>query len=105
MIDLTTILYVVGAGFLVINLQIAYQFFRFRRQRRSALLTWDPPRPPLYRLFLWVGALLGIEIVCKLAVLRMTPNNVFGETMLLVYYVHTLPLNLKIRRGLYEDGI
>ena len=105
MFDLTSILYLVGAGFLVVNLQIAYQYFRFRRQRRSALLTWPPPRPPLYRLFLWVGAVLGVEIVYKLGVLRLAPNNVFGETMLLVYYVYTLPLSLKIQRGFYEDGI
>src|ERR1051326_196134 len=105
MLHLTTILYLVGAGFLVINLQIAYQYFKFRRQRRSALLTWDPPRPPLYSMFLWVGALLGVEIVYKLAVLHMPPNNVFGETMLLIYYVYTLPLSLKIQRGFYEDGI
>ena len=102
---LTSILYVVGAGFLFINLQIAYQYFKYRRQAPSALLTWNPPRPPLYRLFLWVGALLGVEIVYKLAVLRVPPNYVFGETMLLVYYVYALPLSLKIQRGFYEDGI
>ena len=105
MLDLTRILYLVGAGFLVINLQIGYQYLKYRRQRRSALLTWDPARPPFYRLFLWVGALLGVEIVYKLAVLRMAPNNVFGETMLLVYYVYALPLSQKIQRGFYEDGI
>ena len=105
MLDLTRILYFVGAGFLVINLQIGYQYFKFRRQQRSALLTWDPPRPPFYRLFLWVGVLLGVVIVYKLAILRMAPGNVFGETMLLFYYVYTLPLSLRIQRGFYEDGI
>src|SRR5262249_51945971 len=105
MLDLTRILYLVGAGFLVLNLQIAYQYFRFPRRRRSAVVTWDPPRPPWYRLLLWVGAVLGLEIVYKLAVLRLPPGNVFGETMLLVYYVYALPLSLKIQRGFYDDGI
>jgi hypothetical protein len=105
MLDLTRILDLVGAGFLALNLQIAYQYVRFRSLRASALVTWDPPRPPLYRLFLWVGAVLGVEIVYKLAVLRLPPGNVFGETMLLVYYVYALPLSLKIQRGFYEDGI
>jgi hypothetical protein len=104
-VNLVTILYFVGAGFLAINLQIVYQFIKFTRQHQSALLTWDPPRPPLYRLFLWVGALLGLEIIYKLAILHMTLNNVFGETMLLIYYVYTLPLSLRIRRGFYQDGI
>jgi hypothetical protein len=105
MVQLNHILYLVGAGFLVFNLYIGYQYVKFRRQQRSALLTWDPPRPPLYRFFLWVGALLGVVIVCKLAVLKMPPNSVFGESMLLVYYVYALPLSLKIQRGFYEDGI
>ena len=105
MLDLTNLLYLVGAGFLVINLQIAYQYFKYRRLARSALLTWKPPRPPLYRLFLAVGVLLGLVIVYKLAVRRMSPNNVFGETMLFIYYIYALPLSLKIQRGFYEDGI
>jgi hypothetical protein len=102
---LTRVLYVVGAAFLLINLQITVRYFRFARRRDTALLTWPPPRPPFYRLFLWVGALLGVLIVYKLAVLRLHPKYVFGETMMLVYYVYTLPLSLKIGRGLYEDGI
>jgi len=105
MVDLTRILYLVGAGFLVLNLYIGYQYLKFRRQQGSALLTWDPPRPPFYRFFLWVGALLGVEIVYKLAVLRLPPHYVFGESMLLVYYVYALPLSQKIQRGFYEDGI
>jgi hypothetical protein len=105
MVDLTRILYLVGVGFLVLNLHIGYQYLKFRRQQRSALLTWDPPRPPFYRFFLWVGALLGVEIVYKLAVLRLPPHYVFGESMLLVYYVYALPLSQKIQRGFYEDGI
>jgi hypothetical protein len=35
----------------------------------------------------------------------MPPNNVFGETMLFIYYIYALPLSLKIQRGFYEDGI
>ena len=64
------------------------------------------PRPPLYRLFLWVGrACWRLLIIYKLAVLRLHPKHVFGETMMLVYYVYALPLSLKIGRGFYEDGI
>src|SRR6476620_6379403 len=102
---LTTLLYVIGAGFLIFNLYLFFQYFRNRRMQRAALVTWPPPRPPLYRLFLWVGAVLAIVIFYKLAVLRLPPQFVFGETMMLVYYVYAMPLALKIRRGLYEDGI
>jgi hypothetical protein len=98
-------LYALGVGFLVFNLYLFFQYFRNRRLQRSALVTWPPPRPPLYRLFLWVGAVLAIVIFYKIAVLRLHPQFVFGETMMLVYYVYAMPLSLKIRRGLYEDGI
>ena len=102
---LSRILYLLGAGFLVLDLRLFFQYFRFTRLRSTALVTWTPPRPPLYRLFLWVGALLGVLIAYKIAVLRLHPKNVFGESMMLVYYVYALPLSLKIGRGFYEDGI
>ena len=102
---MTRLLFLVGLLFVVINAQLAVQYIFYRRRRAGALLTWDPPRPPLYRLFLLVGAILGVVIIYKLAVLHMRPSMVFGETMLLVYYVYTLPLSLKIQRGFYQDGI
>lgn len=102
---LARVLWFVGALFLLIDLQQFYQYLQFRRIRRTALLTWAPARPPLYRLFLWVGALLGVLIVYKLAVLRVHPKYVFGETTMLIYYVYAMPLSLQIRRGFYEDGV
>jgi hypothetical protein len=102
---LSGFLFILGAGFLIIDIRIFLQYFRFTRIRSSALLTWPPARPPLYRLFLWVGAILGVLIVYKIAVLRLHPKYVFGESMMLVYYVYALPASLKIGRGFYEDGI
>ena len=102
---LPRLLYVVGGGFLLINLKLFFQYYKFTRLRKSALLTWAGPRPPFYRLFLWVGAVLAILIFYKLAVLRQHPKFVFGETMMLVYYVYALPLATKIGRGFYEDGV
>jgi hypothetical protein len=102
---LPRILFVLGAGFLAVNLRLFLQFAQFRRLRRSALLIWPGRRPPLYTLFLAVGALLGLLIIYKLAVLHLHPVQVFGESMMLVYYVYALPLSLRIGRGFYEDGI
>lgn len=102
---LPSLLYLLGVGFFVFNLYLFFQYWRNRRLQQAALVTWPPPRPPLYRLFLWVGAVLAIVIFYKLAVLRLHPQDVFGETMMLVYYVYAMPLGLKIRRGLYQDGI
>ncbi len=102
---LSSLLLLLGAGFFVFNVYLFFQCWRSRRLQKGALAPWRPPRPPLYRLFLWVGAVLAIVIFYKVAVLRLPPSAVFGETMMLVYYVYAMPLGLKIRRGLYEDGI
>ena len=102
---LLRVLYLIGAGFLFVNVHEFFQYYRFTRLRKSALLTWTGPRPPLYRLFLWVGAVLAILVFYKLVILKLHPKYVFGETMMLVYYVYALPLGLKIGRGFYEDGI
>jgi hypothetical protein len=101
----TDLLFVLGIGFFAASLRLFYQFFRFLRLRSSALLTWPGRRPPFYGLLLGMGAVLGLLIVYKLVVLRLPPSAVFGEFMMLVYYVYALPLSLRIGRGFYEDGI
>ena len=102
---LTGILYVLGTGFLFVNLREFFQYFRFTRLRKTALLTWEGARPPLYGWFTWVGAVLAIVVFYKIAILKLHPKFAFGETMMLVYYVYALPLGLKIGRGFYEDGV
>jgi hypothetical protein len=102
---LPQLLFVLGAGFLVANLRLFVQFLRFRRLRSSALLTWPGRKPPFYSLLLGLGATLSVLIVYKLLVLRMRPDQVFGETMMMVYYAYAVPLSLRIGRGFYEEGI
>ena len=99
------LLVVLGVGFFGANLRLLYQFLRFRRLRRSALLTWPAGTAPFSSLVFALGAVLSLIIVYKLAFLRMSIINVFGETMMLVYYVYAMPLSAKIGRGFYEDGI
>ena len=83
----------------------AFQFLQFQRLRSSALLTWPGRKPPFYGLLIVIGAVLSVLIVYKLAFLRLRPVDVFGETMMLVYYGYAVPLSLRIGRGFYEDGI
>jgi lipid-A-disaccharide synthase-like uncharacterized protein len=99
------VLFALGVGFFIANVRLLLQFIRFLKIRSSALLTWPGRRPPFYWLLLLLGAVLSVLIVYKLAVLRQPPVNVFGETMMLLYYVYALPLSLRIGRGFYEDGI
>jgi hypothetical protein len=95
----------IGVFFLFVNLRLIYQLVRFARLRSSALLIWQGGTPPFYRLFMLVGAVLAVVIICKLAVLKVHPKDVFGESMMLVYYSYAQPLSLKIGRGFYQDGI
>jgi hypothetical protein len=102
---LPRLLFVLGVGFFCANVRLLLQFIRFLKIRSSALLTWPGRRPPFYGLLLGLGAVLGMVIIYKLAVLRFPPSEVFGEAMMLVYYGYAVPLSLRIGRGFYEDGI
>jgi hypothetical protein len=99
------VLIALGIGFLLANVRVFFQFVRFLRLRSSALLIWPGHRPPFYGLLLGLGAVLSLIIVYKIAVLRQGPLDVFGESMMLLYYTYALPLSLRIGRGFYEDGI
>ena len=99
------LLLLLGVGFLFANLRLLAQFVRFLSIRSSALLTWPGRRPPFYPLLLVLGAVLALLIVYKLAILRQHPIQVFGESMMLLYYVYALPLSSRIGRGFYEEGI
>jgi hypothetical protein len=102
---LPAVLYVLGVGFLLANVRIFVQFIRFLRLRSSALLTWPGRRPPFYGLLLLLAATLSVLIAFKIGVRKQHPLDVFGESMMLLYYIYALPLSLRIGRGFYEDGV
>jgi hypothetical protein len=102
---LSRLLLILGVGFLCANVRLFAQFVRFLKIRSSALLTWPGRRPAFYGLLLVLGAILAMLIVYKLAVLKQHPIQVFGESMMLLYYAYALPLSLRIGRGFYQDGI
>ncbi len=93
----------IGAGFLLANLRIGFQLLRSARLKSSALLTW-PGRTRAYpRLALVMGIVLALVIAVKLVVLHRL--DVFGESMMLLYYVHLVPLDERIGRGFYQEGL
>jgi hypothetical protein len=102
---LPRLLILLGFGFLVANLRILIEFFRFRRLKRTALLIWPRERPPFYGLLLAIGVVLGFLLAFKVVVQNRPPTQVFGESMMFVYYGYALPLSLRIGRGFYEQGI
>ena len=99
---LTGILLLLGAGFLVANARLIVEYLNFRKRRRTALLTWQGPKPPNYGLALAIGVALGFLVFYKIV---FSHQQAFGETMMFVYYAYLMPLSRRIGRGFYEDGI
>ena len=98
----TSALLLLGFGFLSANAKLAYDYLRFLKRRRSALLTWRIPKPPQYTFALGLGVALGVLVFVKLVFIR---RQAFGEAMMFAYYAYFSPMSLTIGRGFYEDGI
>ena len=99
---LTGTLLVLGFGFLVANVKLAFDYMQFRRRRRGALLVWRPPKPPQYTFALGLGVALGLLVFVKVVFIH---RQAFGEAMMFLYYAFFFPMSLTIGRGFYEDGI
>jgi hypothetical protein len=98
-------LLVLGLCFLAANCRLLFHYVQFMQRRPSSLLTWRNQTPPLYGLLLSLGVVLGILLFYELALQRRALGSVFGEGMMFLYYAYLLPLNQRIRRGFYKDGI
>jgi hypothetical protein len=96
------VLLLLGVGFLVANTRLLSQYFRYVRRRRRTLLIWPGPTPPYYGMGLAIGVVLGLLLLYKLFIVR---TQAFGEGMMFLYYGYLVPLNRRIGRGFYEDGI
>jgi hypothetical protein len=107
------LLLVLGIGFLVANVRAGIDALRFVRRRSSAVLTWRGPRPRYYGLQLALGVVLGGLLMYHIiTVMRIAPQlrgrfapQLFGISMMFVYYGYLVPLSRRIGRGFYADGI
>jgi hypothetical protein len=107
------LLLLLGIGFLVANVRVGIDAVRFVRRRSSALLTWRGPRPRYYGLQLALGVVLGGLLMYHIAnLMRTAPPlrgrfapQLFGISMMFVYYGYLVPLNRRIGLGFYADGI
>lgn len=105
MLPLSQVLFVFGVGFFFANLKVIVDLIRFRLRRSAAILTWQNPKPPLYGFSLGLGVVLGVLLAFKLLVQHRSFDQLFGETMMFVYYGYSLPLSTRIARGFYRDGV
>ena len=107
------LLLLLGVGFLVANLRMGIDAVRFLRRRSSAVLTWRGPQPRYYGLQLALGVVLGVLLAYDIInVMRIAPQlrgrfapQLFGISMMFVYYGYLVPLSRRIGLGFYADGI
>jgi hypothetical protein len=94
-----------GVGFLAANLLGLAEQARYWQRRRSALLTWPGPRPPLFQMQVGIGVALGLLFAYDLLMRPGAIEQKFGVGMMFAYYAGIVPLSARIERGLYRDGI
>jgi hypothetical protein len=107
------LLLLLGAGFFVANVRVGIDALRYLRRRSSALLTWRGPRPRYYGLQLALGVILGGLLAYHVVnFMRTAPQlrgrfapQLFGISMMFLYYGYLVPLSRRIGRGFYADGI
>jgi hypothetical protein len=100
-----------GAGFLVANARLGWEYARYVKRRRGALLTWRGPKPPYYVLQLAIGVFLGVILIYNVGRVYRAYDGfrvdarIFGQAMMFLYYAYLFPLTVTITRGFYADGI
>jgi hypothetical protein len=99
------VLLLLGIGFLVANVRIAFETLKFVRRRSSAVLIWRGAKPRYYGLQLALGVILGLLLFYDMFVLRRPAPQLFGVGMMFLYYAYLMPLRVRIGRGFYADGI
>ena len=101
---LPSFLLLFGIGFLAANLRAVTQHVQYLRRKRTALLTWAGRRPPLFGLQIGIAAALGLLIAFNLIFRVPSPETLFGEGMMFIYYAYAVPIGARIERGFYRDG-
>ena len=107
------VLFLLGVGFLVANVRAGVDTLRYFRRRSSALLTWRGPQPRYYGLQLALGVVLGALLAFHIInVMRAAPAlrgrsapQLFGISMMFLYYGYLVPISRRIGMGFYADGI
>ena len=100
-----------GAGFFIANVRLAFEYASYVKRRSGALLTWRGPKPPYYVMQLAIGVFLGVILIYNVArTYRLyqgfrIDSRIFGQSMMFLYYAYLFPISRSIARGFYEDGI
>jgi hypothetical protein len=102
---------IIGLGLLGLGIYFAIQlargflgYARYVRLAPTAVVTWPAPRPPQVPWLLGLGV-LGAATAAVNAWLGRPLYHVLGLTLMAVYFLVMVPLALRIRLGVYRDGV
>lgn len=99
------LLFLLGLGFCGANVKALTDHVQYIRRRRTAVVVWPGTPPPFFQLQVGIGISLALLVLYNLA-FRITPfGTLFGETMMLVYYLYAVPIGIRIERGFYTEGV
>ena len=98
------LLFILGIGFLIANLKVGGDLLRYWRARRDTLLVWPQPRPRLYKLSVLLGVVQAL-LLASLVLLKRPAPQIFGLSMMLIYFLCATPLSARIDRGFYGQGV
>jgi len=93
-----------GVYFTVQLLRGLLRYQRFRRLWPTALTTWETTRPPQAGWLVSLGIVGGLLALLN-GWLQRPPLHVYGLAVMSAYFLIMVPLALRIRPGLYEDGV
>jgi len=101
-----------GLLFVIVDVKVGAQIYKWWRKRHQASVTWPGPKPPFFAINLAIGMLLGILmfVTAYVEISRLRRGlaagpSIFGVVMMFIYYGYLVPLSTRVRLGLYEDGI
>ena len=99
---LTVVLVGIGLYFSVLLARGLAGYLRFRRLRRTAVLTWRARRSIHFALAL--GA-VSLAVAVLNTSLDRPFLHLYGQYATAAYFILMVPLSARIRLGLYRDGI
>lgn len=94
-----------GVLFVIVNARVGWQLLAWWRLRRDVVLVWPAPKPPFFAINLAIGVMLGVILLITAYRMPRGFASLFGLAMMFTYYGYLLPLSVRIRRGLYRDGV